>query len=410
MAKIKGLDPLARAVLRTQSDARLVALAREGREAAFEEIVRRYRPALVAFAAAYAPPAVAEDVVQESLVSSWRAMRESSVEIRLRPWLYTIVRNRALNARRDARDHAELDETFDDVVQPPDIVLTREELARAVASVRALPHAQREALVRSALDGHAHDQIAAELGTSVGAVRQLIYRARTSLRHAAGLALPLPLLRALLEVDVAQAGVAAAGGGGAAAAGAFAATGGGSAAAKGVAVVAAAVAVAGSGVAIERAVDRGGPESVASGREDVRESSRDESSSDGISDASGTHAAPTNDGGTGSDDSGTDDRDQGDDRSGSDSDGRGSDDSGDGDEGDGGDADDSSGPSSSSGSGSDADVDDSSGGSGSSVSSGSGGSGSRSTGSGTSGSSSSGSGSDSSGSASDSSGTGSGSG
>ena len=68
------MQPLARAVLRTQSDSRLVALAREGREAAFEEIVRRYRPALVAFAAAYGPPDP-EDVVQESLLRSWDALR-----------------------------------------------------------------------------------------------------------------------------------------------------------------------------------------------------------------------------------------------------------------------------------------------------------------------------------------------
>ena len=34
------------------------------------EIVRRYRPGLVAFAAAYGPPDP-EDVVQESLVRAW---------------------------------------------------------------------------------------------------------------------------------------------------------------------------------------------------------------------------------------------------------------------------------------------------------------------------------------------------
>jgi RNA polymerase sigma factor (sigma-70 family) len=292
MAPIKGFDPLARAALRVQPDARLVALAREGREAAFEEIVRRYRPALVAFAAAYSPPAIAEDVVQESLVRSWQALRESTGEIRLRPWLYTIVRNRALNARRDARSHAELDENHDGVPQPPEIVLTQEELERAVASVRALPEAQREALVRSAIDGRAHDQIAAELGTSVGAIRQLIYRARATLRHAAGLVIPLPLLRALIEIDAAQAGAAAAGGGGAAA-GAIAAAGGGSAGAKGLAVVAAAVAAAGSGIAIERAVDGGG-----SNRSGAQEQS---AASTGGSEGDGQQAFEPASTGTGSD-------------------------------------------------------------------------------------------------------------
>src|ERR671918_1370961 len=118
------LRPLARVVLRAQSDERLVALSREGREAAFEEIVRRYRPGLVAFAAAYAPPDRAEDVVQESFVSSWEALSRSTEEIRLKPWLYTIVRNRALNARRDARPHVPLSEEIEGVREPAEIALT----------------------------------------------------------------------------------------------------------------------------------------------------------------------------------------------------------------------------------------------------------------------------------------------
>ena len=145
MTRGSRLRPLARAVLRTQSDERLVALSREGREAAFEEIVRRYRPGLVAFAAAYAPAEQAEDVVQESFVRSWNALRSSTEEIRLKPWLYTIARNRALNARRDARPHAPLSDELDGVREPAEIALTNEELARVVGAVSALPDPQREA-------------------------------------------------------------------------------------------------------------------------------------------------------------------------------------------------------------------------------------------------------------------------
>ena len=173
MNRESRMQPLARAVLRTQPDHRLVALAREGRDSAFDEIVRRYRPGLVAFAAAYAPRDSAEDVVQDGLAAAWRALRESETEIQLKPWLYTIIRNRALNARRDARPHEPLDEEIDGVRRPDEIALTNEELGRAVAAVNALPEAQRRALVRSALDGRTHDQIAAELGSTPGAVGQL---------------------------------------------------------------------------------------------------------------------------------------------------------------------------------------------------------------------------------------------
>ena len=199
MRKGSRLQPLARAVLRTQSDERLVALAREGRDAAFEEIVRRYRPGLVAFAAAYAPPDRAEDVVQESFVSSWDALSRSTEEIRLKPWLYTIVRNRALNARRDARPHAPLSGEIDGAREPAEIALTNEELARVVSAVGALPEAKRQALVRSAIEGHTHEQIAASIGSSPGAVRQLIYRARLTVREGVGFLVPLPIVRILTE-------------------------------------------------------------------------------------------------------------------------------------------------------------------------------------------------------------------
>lgn len=59
-----------------------------------------------------------------------------------------------------------------------------------------LPPAQREAFVRRELEGAGDERIAAALQLSPGAVRQLVYRARRSLR-AAGLLVPMPLLRDL---------------------------------------------------------------------------------------------------------------------------------------------------------------------------------------------------------------------
>jgi RNA polymerase sigma factor (sigma-70 family) len=250
MPRKPRLQPLARAVLRTQTDDRLVTLARDGKEAAFDEIVRRYRSALVAFAAAYGPPDP-EDVVQESLVRSWDALRDSTGEMHLKAWLYTIVRNRALNARRDMHIHEPLSNEIDGVPQPPEIVLTNDELRRAVVAVGALPEAQREALVRSALEGHTHDQIAAAMGSSPGAVRQLIYRGRMTVRHGVGAVIPLPLVAALAELGAGSATVTAGTAAGTAAA--AGAAGGGSLAAKAAMVAAVGALAAGSGVAIKRA-------------------------------------------------------------------------------------------------------------------------------------------------------------
>jgi len=250
MASTMRFGPLARAVLRTQTDDRLVALVRDGTEAAFEEIVRRYRAPLVAFAAAFGPPDP-EGVVQDSLARAWEALRETNTEMNLKPWLYTIVRNRAHNARRDERPSQQLPEGLDGVRQPPEIVLERDELARAVAAVSALPEAQRQALVRSALEGHTHEQIATAVGATPGSVRQLIYRARIAVRHGVGALIPLPLVAALAQAGGGTGAIAGATGAGATGG----ALGGATMVGKVIAVAAVGAVAAGSGVAIERAVD-----------------------------------------------------------------------------------------------------------------------------------------------------------
>ena len=113
------LRPLAQSVLRTQSDDRLVALAREGHEAAFEEIVRRYRPGLVAFAAAYAPSDRAEDVVQETLLRAWRHFSVlDETQGSVRAWLFTVARNIVIDDWRSRRTRGDV--TVADVPEPSD--------------------------------------------------------------------------------------------------------------------------------------------------------------------------------------------------------------------------------------------------------------------------------------------------
>ena len=54
-----------------------------------------------------------------------------------------------------------------------------------MAAVRALPDSQRQVIVRHAFNGETHEDIAADLGLAPGAIRQLAYRARGTLRAAA---------------------------------------------------------------------------------------------------------------------------------------------------------------------------------------------------------------------------------
>jgi len=246
MPRLSKGAPLAGVALRCQPDARLVALARDGHDRAFEEIVHRYRSPLVAFAASIVPTHRAEDVVQEALTKAHTTLRASDAEIKVRPWLYTIVRNRALNDLRDEPAHAQLDESVDGVPQPPEVAARRAELTHLVTRVKALPDAQREALVQRELEGRSHEEIAVAIGATPGAVRGLIFRARTALRDGMGLLIPMPLLRALLDGTL-QPEAGGAGLGGAAAG--ITAGGGGIALKAGGAIVVGILAV-GSGLAL----------------------------------------------------------------------------------------------------------------------------------------------------------------
>jgi len=202
--------------LRFQPDGRLVSLVRDGYETAFEEIFRRYGAALRGYAASIVTAQRADDVTQEAFTKAYLALRGSDKEIQLRPWLYRIVRNTALTHIRDEpKPSLELDEARAAGMSPQELAEQREEISRLMAGLRALPEAQRAAIVMRELEGLSHEQIAASLGLSGGAVRQSIHRARRALREGVGLLVPMPVLRLLLEEGFTQGASAAAAGGGA---------------------------------------------------------------------------------------------------------------------------------------------------------------------------------------------------
>jgi RNA polymerase sigma factor (sigma-70 family) len=184
-----------RSVLRSQSDERLVDLVRAGSEPAFEAIVARYRGALLRYCRNILPDARAEDAVQQTLVSAFNAMKQNDADINLRPWLYRIAHNTALNALRDrGLRHAELEESFDGVERPDQATERRQHLREVLGAVQSLPERQRDAVVLRELEGRSYEEIAGELGVTGGAVRQLLNRARNTLRAGMTAVTPMPLL------------------------------------------------------------------------------------------------------------------------------------------------------------------------------------------------------------------------
>jgi RNA polymerase sigma factor (sigma-70 family) len=187
-------------LLATQSDDRLLALVRQGHERAFEAIVHRYRKPLLGYCRRLRlEDARAEDIVQLALLKTWIAVREGSEVRDLKAWLYRVVHNTAVNALRDSvHDGQPLpDPTLGSSFDPgtDDSQLDRGMAMReALAEVAALPPLQREVIVRTAVAGDSHEQVASDLGITNGAVRGLLYRARITLRTGLTALTPPPLL------------------------------------------------------------------------------------------------------------------------------------------------------------------------------------------------------------------------
>src|SRR4051812_17483427 len=180
------------AVLRSQSDGRLIDLVRAGNDRAFEAIVHRYRRSLLRYCGRFLSAPRAEDAVQQTFLNAYRAMKADEREIDLKPWLYRIAHNASLNTLRATSGAIEepISEQIDGVERPDQAFDRRQDLAEVVAAVQALPPRQRDAIVLHELEGRSYDQIAREMKVSGGAVRQLLSRARTTLRAGATAIVP----------------------------------------------------------------------------------------------------------------------------------------------------------------------------------------------------------------------------
>jgi RNA polymerase sigma factor (sigma-70 family) len=176
-------------LLRLQSDERLIALTRRGNSGAFEALVQRYQPRLLAFCRhMLGSQEDAEDVLQEVFTAAYKAMCADNRPINARPWLYRIARNRSLNhlrrpqaAGQDSMDIFERDGG----ATTADTVHKREEFRQIVADVHELPETQRTALLLREIDALSYDQIAETMETTVPSVKSLLVRARVSLAEAA---------------------------------------------------------------------------------------------------------------------------------------------------------------------------------------------------------------------------------
>jgi len=155
------------------------------RRARFDALCGRLRPDLFRFAFWLARDrAVAEDVVQDTLLRAWRSLDSLGDDAAVRPWLLTIARREF--ARRFERRQLEMVDV-DDLAMREDPALAADfadDVAELRAAIFALEPDYREPLVLQVLMGYSTDEIARQLEIKPGAVLTRLFRARQKLRAA----------------------------------------------------------------------------------------------------------------------------------------------------------------------------------------------------------------------------------
>lgn len=174
---------------------------KEGDREAFETLFRRYMRPLHHFVRRFVGnPSVAEELVQEIFFKIYRAAANYEPRGRFTTYLYRVATNHCLNEIR----RADYRERFDSLDQPPayaegerwalelpdqkqagaDALFWAQTMAEKLQELLLeLPNKQRAALLLNRIEALSYQEIAEVLDVSVGAVKSLLHRARTTLRQ-----------------------------------------------------------------------------------------------------------------------------------------------------------------------------------------------------------------------------------
>jgi RNA polymerase sigma-70 factor (ECF subfamily) len=190
--------------LSAASDQELVAWARQGREEGYRELVRRYqRPVYKLVYRMVREHELAEDLVQETFVRAFSALKSYRPEFKFSAWILRIANNTTLNhLKRKRLDTLPLDgspnasaprKITTRTLQLPD----RSQSTPARVERRALRPALEQAIGRLKekyqrciilrdIEGRSYEDIAEILDLPVGTVSSYIHRARNELKAMLG--------------------------------------------------------------------------------------------------------------------------------------------------------------------------------------------------------------------------------
>ncbi|MEQ6202116.1 RNA polymerase sigma factor [Sulfitobacter sp. HNIBRBA2951] len=146
-------------------------------------------PAMRAFAISLTRnSAVADDMVQDTLVKAWTNIDKFHVGSNMRAWLFTILRNTYYSSRRKSkREVADVDGAFtESLAEKPahDGHLQMNDFRAALAKLK---DEQREALLLVGASGFSYEEAAEMCGVAIGTMKSRTNRARKQLAELMGL-------------------------------------------------------------------------------------------------------------------------------------------------------------------------------------------------------------------------------
>ncbi len=194
---------------RQDLDQVLAERAALGDDRAFEALVVRLRPGLVALAGRVVRDGRAEDAVQVALLSFHRTLQTGDVPPNIAAWLAVVTRRAAIDQLRRTLPTEQISARDMPIASSAEAdAEARGDLRDVLVGVAALPEDERDALLLRTVDGAGHREIGAQLNVSPGQARQLIHRARRRLRDAAAVLIPAWMAFRVQEARAASARVA----------------------------------------------------------------------------------------------------------------------------------------------------------------------------------------------------------
>ena len=168
-------------------DELLVVAAILGNLEAFEQLVVRYRPAVVRLARTIVGAADAEDVAQESLLLAFKALPSIEEPRKFAAWLSAITRHRALRFEKSENKHADkrmaLDEALLEKIEALGKPLAEKERDEAmIKALESLPSDYAMPLRLRFLDDMPLNRIAAFMGVPLSTVKWRIHHGKKLLK------------------------------------------------------------------------------------------------------------------------------------------------------------------------------------------------------------------------------------